>query len=142
MPRRSRQKSNNTKKGIAIKSNPKLWESIKKKWISGSKGGPAGKISARKMQLAVKEYKKRGGKYKSAKPKSKTSLHKWTKEDWGYVSTKLGKSRRGRYLPAVVRKSLTKKEKSIENRRKGTKRGKWIPYSKSVTKKMHKYKII
>ena len=137
-----RSKSKKSNSGIAIKSNPKLWESVKKKWIRGSKGGPAGKISARKMQLAVKEYKSRGGKYKSSKPKTRTSLYKWTKEDWGYVSPKLGKSRRGRYLPKIVRKSLTKKERSIENKRKGYKRGKWVPYSKSVTKKMHKYKII
>ena len=44
-------------------TKPKLRESIVKKWIAGSKGGPAGKISARKMQGAAKEYKERGGGY-------------------------------------------------------------------------------
>ena len=42
---------------IAIKSNPKLWEEVKNKVIRGSKGGPPGKSSARKMQIAVAEYK-------------------------------------------------------------------------------------
>jgi len=37
-----------------------LYEKIKK----GSKGGPAGKWSARKAQLLASEYKKKGGGYK------------------------------------------------------------------------------
>jgi len=44
---------------------PAMRKAIVKKWIAGSKGGPAGKISARKMQLAAKEYKARGGGYTS-----------------------------------------------------------------------------
>ena len=126
---------------IAIKSNPKLWESIKNKIIKGDKGGPPGKSSARKMQLAVLEYKKRGGKYKGSKSK-KNSLTKWSKEKWDYINTTSRKTKKGRYLTEVIRKSLTKKEKQIENKRKGSKRGKWISYSKSVSKKFKKYKII
>ena len=131
-------KSNNK---IAKKSNPKLWESIKKKVIAGTKGGESGKSSARKMQMAVAEYKRRGGKYIGKKSR-KNSLTKWSREKWDYISPKSRKLKRGRYLPEVIRKSLTSREKRIENRRKGSRRGKWIPYSRSVAKKFKKYKII
>jgi hypothetical protein len=119
-----------------VRSNPNLWESIKNKWIRGSKAGSPGKISARKMQLAVQEYKRRGGRYIGGS-KQKTSLAKWTREDWGYV----GKPRKSRYLPAKVRKSLSPREKRIENRRKGSRLGKWVPYSSSVKRKMKKLRI-
>jgi hypothetical protein len=126
---------------IAIKSNPKLWERIKNKVKRGSKGGPSGKWSARKSQLAVAEYKRSGGKYKGKKSKC-NSLSKWSREKWDYISPKSRKSKRGRYLPEKVRKSLTTSEKRKENKRKGSKRGKWVKYSPSVTKKMRKYGIV
>jgi hypothetical protein len=126
---------------VATKSNPKLWERVKRQVTAGSKGGPRGKWSARKAQLAVKLYKSKGGSYKGRKSRN-NSLRKWTKEDWGYINKKGSKSRRGRYLPLRVRKSLTPRERKIENRRKGSRRGQWVPYSKSVAKKMHKYGVI
>ena len=81
-------KKKNKKK--VIRTNPKLWESVKKKVTRGSKGGKPGQWSARKAQLAVAEYKKKGGGYgkNSAKPKN-TSLGKWTRQKWG---TKSGKN--------------------------------------------------
>lgn len=126
-------KRSKCKSGSAIKSNPKLWERIKRSVTKGSKGGPPGKWSARKAQLSVAKYKNAGGKFKGKKSKC-NSLTKWSKEEWGYV----GKPKQSRYLPKKVRKMLTKKEKSIENKRKGRKRGKWIPYSRSVSRKMRK----
>lgn len=125
---------------IAIKSNPRLWEKIKNRIKRGSKGGPPGKWSARKAQLSVKLYKKSGGKYKGSKSSS-NSLSKWSREDWGYVKGSNSKKHKGRYLPKIVRSHLSSKERKIENRRKGSKRGKWISYSKSVNKKMKKYNI-
>ncbi len=122
---------------IAIKSNPRLWEKIKNRVKRGSKGGLPGKWSARKAQLSVKLYKMYGGKYKGSKSSS-NSLTKWTKEDWGYINSKKNK---GRYLPKIVRSHLSARERLIENKRKGSKRGKWISYSKSVNKKMKKYNI-
>jgi hypothetical protein len=119
---------------IAIKSNPRLWEKIKNRIKRGSKGGPPGKWSARKAQLSVKLYKQSGGKYKGSKSSS-NSLTKWSKEEWGYIKGS------NRYLPKIVRSHLSSKEQSIENKRKGSKRGKWIPYSKSVNEKMKKYHI-
>jgi len=126
---------------IAIKSNPKLWEEVKNKVIKGSKGGPPGKISARKMQIAVSEYKARGGGYKGKKS-PRNSLVKWTKEKWDYISPKGRKSRTGRYLPEKVRKTLSPAEKKRENRLKGSRRGKWVSYSPSVTRKMKKAGIL
>ena len=126
---------------ISIKSNPKLWEEIKNRIKRASKGGPPNVWSARKAQLSVAEYKKRGGKYKGSKSKT-NSLTKWSKEKWDYINPTSRKTKKGRYLPEVIRKSLTKKEKQIENKRKGSKRGKWVSYSKSVSKKFKKYKII
>ncbi len=125
--------SKRCKPSKAVKSNPKLWERLKKSVMKGSKGGPSGKWSARKAQLLVSKYKKSGGKFKGKKSNC-NSLTKWSKEQWGYV----GKPKQSRYLPKKVRKMLTKREKSIENKRKGRKRGKNIPYSKSVNKKMRK----
>lgn len=126
---------------IAIKTNKKLWESIKRKYIRRSKGGVPGKNSARKMQLAVKEYKSRGGKYSGSR--KTTSLYKWTKEKWNYINKRKSPKgyRSGRYLPEKVRKRLSNKEKSRENKLKGSRRGKRIPYSRSVLKKMRKSRI-
>jgi len=53
----------------------------------------------------------------------------------------LGRGKRGRYLPEKVRKSLTSREKKVENKLKGSKRGKKVSYSASVAKKMRKLKI-
>jgi len=122
---------------VAKKSNPKLWESVVKKVKKGSKGGPPNKWSARKSQLAVKEYKRRGGRY-IGKKSNCNSLTKWSREKWGYTKGSNPKKHRGRYLPEKVRKMLTPKEIREENRRKGSKRGKWVSYSKSVDRKMRK----
>ena len=54
----------NTKQKV-IRSNPKLWESVKKKVTKGSKGGKPGQWSARKAQMLASAYKKAGGGYTS-----------------------------------------------------------------------------
>ena len=138
---KSRRSSRGTKTGkVSTKANPKLWESLKKKIIAGSKGGPKGKWSGRKAQMLVKAYKSRGGKFKGKKSKH-NSLSKWSREKWDYISKSGRKSKRGRYLPEKVRRSLTPAEKRRENKKKGSKRGKNVKYSRSVNKKMKKYKI-
>tara|TARA_Y100001951_G_C11175933_1_gene203068 strand:+ start:93 stop:338 length:246 start_codon:yes stop_codon:yes gene_type:complete len=74
--------------------------------------------------------------------KSQRSLKKWTSQKWDYVSKgdkKKPRSKRGRYLPASVRKSMTASQKAYENRkkraasRKGKQRAK---YSRSTRRKM------
>ena len=137
----SRKQSKKGSNQIAIKTNPQLWQTVKDRVMKGSKGGPPGKWSARKAMLSVAEYKKRGGGYKG--PKSpRNSLSKWAKEKWDYVSPQGRKSKTGRYLPEKVRKMLSPREKEIENKRKGSRRGQWVSYSPSVVKKMHKAGII
>ena len=73
---------------------------------------------------------------------SQRSLKKWTSQKWDYVSKgdkKKPRSKRGRYLPASVRKSMTASQKAYENRkkraasRKGKQRAK---YSRSTRRKM------
>ena len=74
--------------------------------------------------------------------KSQRSLKKWTSQKWDYISKgdkKKPRSKRGRYLPASVRKSMTASQKAYENRkkraasRKGKQRAK---YSRSTRRKM------
>lgn len=126
---------------IAIKKNPKLWEEVKNKILKGNKGGLPNKWSARKAMLAVSEYKKKGGKYVGKKSVD-NSLVKWSREKWDYISPSSRKSKKGRYLPEKVRKSLSKKEKALENKLKGSRRGKWVKYSPSVLKKMRQKGIV
>lgn len=117
---------------VAKKAQPRLWEAVKKRIKSGSKGGKGGTWSARKSQLAVAEYKRRGGRYIGRKSKC-NRLSKWSGEKWGYV----GKSKSGRYLPERVRRRLSPSEKRRENRLKRSKgRGRRAKYSKSVKAKM------
>lgn len=119
----------------AVRTDPALWERVKRKVTKSPKGGPPGKWSARKAQIAVALYKKSGGSYKGKKS-PKNSLVKWTREDWGYISPN---AKSGRYLPLNVRKHLSPNEKRRENRLKGRKKGQHIPYSESVLKKFRKY---
>jgi len=122
-----------------IRTDPKLWESVKKKITSGSKGGNPEQWSARKAQLAVAEYKKRGGGYtkNSAKPRD-TSLGKWTRQKWGTKSGKnsvVGKKATGeRYLPKKARDALTDKEYKQTSRKKRKDMKKGIQYSRQPSK--------
>lgn len=65
----------------AEKSDPKLWEQVKDEVTAGDKGGDPGQWSARKAQMAVQEYKKRGGGYTDETDKEETSLRQWTEDD-------------------------------------------------------------
>lgn len=118
-------------KKSADRKNPKLWEKAKKKTGCGQ----GERHSARACQQAVQEYKKMGGEYKGRKVK--TSLSKWTEEDWGYV----GEEKKSRYLPKKVREKLTPAEKAATSRakNKGTKEGKkYVSYSKKIKKLVKK----
>lgn len=134
------------KKTTATKKNPAKWKRIVARIKAGSKGGPKGKWSARKAQLATAAYKKSGGTYSGPKKKS-NSLSRWTKEKWDYVSEKDRKDKKkpakkkGRYLPEKVRKSLSASEKKSTNaaKKKANASGKSkAKYSKSVAKKVRK----
>lgn len=137
MRRSSRSNKTNRSKNSKCepsRTNPALWERVKRQVTKGSKGGPRDKWSARKAQIAVARYKSQGGRYSGGKKRC-NSLSKWTREKWDYISPGSGS---GRYLPERVRKILTSYEKRAENRRKGSRRGSRIPYSKSVSRKMRR----
>jgi len=136
-PAKSRTPSTKGKRTVAKKANPRLWQQIKDAWMQGAKGGPAGKWNARKAQLAVQEYKRRGGTYLGRKDPG-NSLRIWTREDWGYVDG----DAKGRYLPKAVRDALTSAERARENARKRGKKGRNVPYSESVTRKMRQAGVI
>ncbi|TNC47227.1 aspartate-semialdehyde dehydrogenase [Rubellimicrobium rubrum] len=95
----------------AKRTNPKLWETVKAEVTAGNKGGDPGEWSARKAQMAVREYKKRGGGYDDKGPKqADTDLHHWTEEDWGTKSGGKSDKTGERYLPKIVRLLLTEEE--------------------------------
>lgn len=89
----------------ATKSDPALWEKVKAEVTAGAKGGRKGQWSARKAQLAVAEYKKRGGGYEGSKD-THNALHEWTEEDWGTKSGKESARTGERYLPRKARDAL------------------------------------
>ncbi|MBT8456354.1 MAG: aspartate-semialdehyde dehydrogenase, partial [Alphaproteobacteria bacterium] len=103
----------------AEKSDPELWEKVKDEITKGDKGGEPGEWSARKAQMAVQEYKKRGGGYEDDGPdKDETDLHQWTEEDWGTKSGRESGDTGERYLPKKVRILLTEDEYARSTRKK------------------------
>lgn len=125
----------------AQKSNPSLWKSVVANVKAGSKGGDPGEWSARKAQLAVAAYKKKGGKYKGSKSSS-NSLVKWTKQEW---TTSDGKPSEGkkRYLPKKAWNALSAAEKRATNaaKSKGDKSGKqFVKQPDKIAKKTSKYR--
>ena len=108
----------------AEKTDPALWEKVKKKVTAGTKGGEKGEWSARKAQLAVQEYKKAGGGYKGERDPD-NSLHQWGEEDWGTKSGKKSGDTHERYLPKKAREALSDDEykRTTAKKRADTKKG-------------------
>ncbi len=100
------------------RTKPKLWARVKREVTAGSKGGKRGQWSARKAQLAVQRYKKRGGGYCGKKTKAQKSLTKWTREDWGTKSGKRSLKTGERYLPRKAREALSDSEYRATSRKK------------------------
>lgn len=109
----------------AERTDPKLWERVKKKVTAGDKGGEKGEWSARKAQLAVGEYKKAGGGY-TGKKDPHNHLAEWTAEDWGTKSGKPSGETHERYLPKAAREHLTDAEyrRTTAKKRADTAKGK------------------
>lgn len=125
----------------AKKTNPGLWAKIVASAKAGSKGGDPGEWSARKAQMAVTEYKKRGGGYVGSKPKD-NSLARWTDQKW---RTSDGTPSRGtkRYLPDKAWSALSPSEKAATNAAKarGNAAGKqFVRQPESIAKKAAKYR--
>lgn len=109
----------------AQKSDPDLWEKVKRQITQGDRGGKPGQWSARKAQLAVQDYKKQGGGYVGGKTND-NHLHQWTEERWGTRSGKASGDTGERYLPERARTDLSEREyaETTAKKRKDTKRGK------------------
>ena len=106
----------------AKKTDPELWEDVKEEIKQSDKGGDPGQWSARKAQLAVQEYKTRGGGYEDDGPdRAETDLHEWTEQDWGTKSGEESGETGERYLPKKVRMLLTEDEyrRSTKKKRQG-----------------------
>jgi hypothetical protein len=109
----------------AEKSDPDLWEAVKSEITAGAKGGKAGQWSARKAQMAVQAYKRRGGGYVGAKPDPDNHLIQWEKEDWGTKSGAESLESGERYLPRKAREALSDEEyaRTTAKKRAALKRG-------------------
>ncbi len=108
----------------AKRDDPDLWERVKRDVTAGGKGGEAGEWSARKAQLAVAEYKRRGGGYVGRKD-ARNSLHEWTEEEWGTRSGKPSGETHERYLPKAARAALSDEEyrRTTAKKRADTRKG-------------------
>jgi hypothetical protein len=89
----------------AKRTDPGLWEKVKAEVEAGDKGGAAGQWSARKAQMAVQEYKRRGGGYEGGR-RADNSLKQWQDEDWGTASGRRSRDTGERYLPREAREHL------------------------------------
>ena len=90
----------------AKKTDPKLWERVKKKVTKSAKGGKPGQWSARKAQMATQEYKREGGGY-DGKKTDDNHLKQWTDEEWGTKSGRESGKTGERYLPKKAREKLS-----------------------------------
>ncbi|SFL23996.1 hypothetical protein [Methylorubrum salsuginis] len=108
----------------AKKTDPKLWDKVKKEVTRSSKGGKPGQWSARKAQMATSEYKKEGGGYEGKKTDD-NHLKQWTDEEWGTKSGKESGKTGERYLPKKAREKLSDAEykRSTEKKRADTAKG-------------------
>lgn len=108
----------------ADRSDPDLWNEVKRAVTAGGKGGEPGEWSARKAQMAVAEYKKRGGGYVGDKDPH-NSLHEWSEEDWGTKSGRKSGETHERYLPKAAREALSDDEyrRTTAKKRADTKKG-------------------
>ena len=109
----------------ADKSDPKLWDKVKQAVTRADKGGKPGQWSARKAQIAVQDYKAKGGGYKGGKS-ADNHLAQWTHEEWGTKSGAPSGETGERYLPRQAREALSDEQYTRTTRKKqaDTRRGK------------------
>lgn len=112
---------------VAKRSDPGLWEQVKAEVTAGGKGGAPGAWSARKAQLAVQAYKRRGGGYLGRKT-ADNHLVQWEREDWGTKSGRDSRETGERYLPKDAREALTPAEyqRTSDKKRADSKAGRRV----------------
>ena len=124
------------------RTNPALWERVKKRVTASSKGGLPGQWSARKAQLAVAMYKEEGGRY-IGRRSAKNALHQWTVQDWRTKSGRPSLETGERYLPAKAIKRLSSAEYARTTRKKRDALRKGQQFSsqpKSIVRKTRRYR--
>jgi len=111
----------------AKRTDPRLWERVKREITAGDSGGAPGQWSARKAQLAVQAYKRRGGGY-AGRRHADNDLHRWTEEDWGTGSGRRSRDTGERYLPRAARDQLTPEEyrRTSAKKRRDAKAGRQV----------------
>ena len=125
----------------AKRTDPDLWERVKREITEGDKGGDPGQWSARKAQMAVQAYKRRGGGYDADGPaKEDTHLHEWTEEDWGTKSGGESGETGERYLPRAVRMLLTEDEYARSTARKRGAEEQFVDQPDDVRRKVARIK--
>ena len=112
----------------ADKTDPKLWEKVKKQVTDGDKGGKPGQWSARKAQMATQRYKKQGGHYAGDKT-ADNHLTEWTREEWGTKSGEQSGKTGERYLPRQAREALSDSEYERTTKKKRADTGKGKQFS-------------
>lgn len=139
-------KRKNTRKNTTKRTNEALWKRVVQEVKKGSKGGSPGQWSARKAQLAVALYKKRGGGYRG-KRSPNNSLTRWSKQKWrtksGRPSTVGPRATGERYLPSKAIKKLSSKEyqRTTAAKRRATRKGKqYSSQPKKIAKKTKRYR--
>ena len=110
--------------GTAKRTDPKLWDAVKAEVTAGDKGGEPGQWSARKAQMAVQQYKTKGGGYAGRKSPD-NHLVQWTEEKWGTQSGRESLESGERYLPKAARDALSKADyaRTSAKKRKDLKAG-------------------
>jgi len=124
------------------RTDPELWERIKREVTAGDKGGDPGQWSARKAQLAVLKYKKAGGGYKGKKSPS-NPLAMWTTQAWRTMSGRPSSETGERYLPTKALQALTPAEyaRTTAAKRKGKAEGKqFVAQPKDIAEKVKPYR--
>ena len=104
-------------------TDPDLRREIKAELMKGDKGGDPGEWSARKSQMLVREYEKRGGGYKKdEKDNDAKSLEEWTDQEWqtrdGDADATAADGATKRYLPERAWELLSDDEKDRTDRKK------------------------
>jgi len=121
---------------MVVRTNPNLWEKSKKRACTV---GRLCKHSARKMQWAVNDYKRRGGSYVGGK-KASNKLAVWTKQRWKTHSGKPSDGMR-RYLPSAAWSKLSPDQirRTNASKRRGFKKGlQWVKQPKDVVLRLRK----
>ena len=126
-------------------TKPDLRRQIKQEIMESDKGGKPGQWSARKSQLLVQEYEKRGGGYKGEKDEAAHSLEEWTEQNW---QTQEGdenarkSNKTQRYLPREAWERLSEEEKQEveEKKQSASQRGEqyaeWTPAVKRAMREI------